>query len=133
MTLKNAYKRGGMFEGASHLIFANAKKLRKNMTDAEKALWIHLKAGINGLKFRRQHPIGIYVADFFCHKAKLIIEIDGGIHNDPDIQKSDEQREKDLKNMGYNIIRFSNEDIYKNPERVIKEIEMKTLELYSFI
>lgn len=133
MTLKSPYKRGGMFEGASHLIFANAKRLRKNMTDAEKALWLHLKAGINGLKFRRQHPIGIYIADFFCHKAKLIIEIDGRIHSDPDVKKLDKQREMNLISLRYNIIRFSNEDVYKNPDRIIKEIEMKTLEFYSRI
>lgn len=114
-----------MFEGASHLIFANAKNLRKNMTEAEKALWIHLKTGINGLKFRRQHPIGVYVADFYCYKAKLIIEIDGGIHNDPSVQKLDRQREKYLINWGYSVIRFSNDDVLKNPETVLKEIEKK--------
>ena len=118
-----------MFEGASHLIFANAKQLRMNMTEAEKALWAHLKAGINGLKIRRQHPIGNYIADFYCHKAKLIIEIDGEIHNDPAVQKIDVQREKDLKSLGYNIIRFSNEEVYKDPEKVLKEIEIKISEL----
>ena len=71
------FKNGGMFEGASHLIFANAKLLRKNMTAAETVLWMYLKAGINDCKFRRQHPIGIYIADFYCHKAKLGIEVDG--------------------------------------------------------
>ncbi len=69
------------YEDVSHSIFANAKHLRKNMTDAETVLWMYLKEGINGLKFRRQHPIGIYIADFYCHKARLIIEIDGERHN----------------------------------------------------
>jgi cyclase len=133
MTLKNPYKAGGMFEGASHLIFANATLLRKNMTEAEKALWVHLKAGINGLKIRRQHPIGNYIADFYCHKAKLIIEIDGEIHNDPAVQKIDVQREKDLKSLGYNVIRFSNEEVYKDPEKVLKEIEIKISELNTII
>lgn len=118
-----------MFEGASHLIFANAKQLRKNLTEAEKALWVHLNAGINELKIRRQHPIGNYIADFYCHKAKLIIEIDGEIHNDPAVQKIDVQREKDLKSLGYNIVRFSNEEIYKDPEKALKEIEIKISEL----
>ena len=75
-----------MFEGASHLIFANAKHLRKNMTDAETVLWMQLKKGINNFIIRRQHPIGLYIADFFCHKLKLIIEVDGLIHNEPNIQ-----------------------------------------------
>jgi very-short-patch-repair endonuclease len=94
------------------------------MTEAETALWIHLKAGINGLKFRRQHPIGVYIADFYCHKVKLIIEIDGGIHNDPKVKKADKQKEMDLKNWGYMIIRFSNDDVLTNSEKILKEIEI---------
>lgn len=131
MTFKSPYKRGGMFEGASHLIFANAKHLRKNMTDAETVLWMYLKEGINGLKFRRQHPIGIYIADFYCHKARLIIEIDGEIHNDLLVQETDRRREKDLKDLNYTIIRFSNEEVYKNPEKVLKEIEIKISEIQT--
>ena len=77
MVLKSPHKAGGMFEGALHLIFENAKQLRKNMTNAEIALWIHLKGGMHGFKFRRQHPIAVYIADFYCHKVKLIIEVDG--------------------------------------------------------
>src|SRR5580765_7230356 len=86
MSLKNPYKEGGMFEGASHLIFGNAKHLRKNMTVAQTVLWMHLKKGINGFKFRRQHPIGLYIADFYCHKAKLIVEVDGLVHSEPEVK-----------------------------------------------
>jgi len=57
-----------MFEGATHVIFANAKKLRKSMTDAETVLWMHLKAGINKFKIRRQHPIGIFLSIFIVMK-----------------------------------------------------------------
>ncbi|MGZ8559501.1 MAG: endonuclease domain-containing protein, partial [Chitinophagaceae bacterium] len=78
------------------------------MTDAEQILWFYLKQGINGFKSRRQHPIGIYIADFYCHKAKLIIEVDGLLHNDADIIKSDRIRQKDLEDWGYHVIRFSN-------------------------
>ena len=92
MSLKNPYKSGGMFEGASHIIFANAKHLRKNMTGAETVLWMHLKKGLNGCKFRRQHPIGIYIADFYCHHSKLIVEIDGSVHNNKGIKETDEAR-----------------------------------------
>ena len=122
MTLKNPYKQGGMFEGASHIIFTNAKHLRKNMTDAETILWVHLKRGINGIKFRRQHPIGLYIADFYCHKAKLIIEVDGSIHNNEDVKESDELRQKELENWGYTIIRFTNKMILECSEKVILEI-----------
>ena len=112
-----------MFEGASHIIFANAKHLRRNMTDAERVLWFYLKQGINGFKFRRQHPIGIYNTDFYCHKAKLIIEVDGSIHNDADIIKSDKIRQKDLEDWGYNVIRFSNQQVILNVKNVLSSIE----------
>lgn len=78
---QSPFKEGGMFNQAHPLIFENAKVLRKNMTEGEKVLWGYLKGGLNGLKFRRQHPIGIYIADFYCHSVKLIIELDGKIHN----------------------------------------------------
>lgn len=87
MASKSAYKRGGMFDGANHLLSELVKDLRRNMTDAEMALWMHLKAGISGLKFRRQHPIGIYIVDFYCHKIKLIIEADGSIHDKKEIKQ----------------------------------------------
>ncbi len=92
---------------------------------------MYLKEGINGLKFRRQHPIGIYIADFYCHKARLIIEIDGEIHNDLLVQETDRRREKGLKDLNYTIIRFSNEEVYKNPEKVLKEIEIKIFEIQT--
>ena len=127
--VKNPYKEGGMFEGASHIIFTNAKHLRKNMTEAEKELWFCLKAGIDGLKFRRQHPIGIYIADFFCHKVKLIIEVDGAIHNEKDIKAADETRQKELEIWGYTIIRFTNQQVLEETEYVLKSIKEKILQL----
>jgi len=92
------------------------------MTDAETIIWRHLKKGINGLKFRRQHPIGLYIADFFCHKARLIIEVDGLIHSKPEIKEVDESRQKELESWGYTIIRFTNEQVMKNAEEVINII-----------
>jgi len=122
MILKNPYKKGGMFEGASHLIFENAKLLRNNMTAAEKILWMHLKNNINGFKIRRQHPIGNYITDFFCHKAKLIIEIDGSVHNNEEVKVNDEIRQKDLENLGYTIIRYTNDQIFNQIEDVLNNI-----------
>ena len=95
--IRSGFKKDGMFNEANPLVFELAKNLRRNMTDAEMILWQHLKAGINGIKFRRQHPIGIYVADFYCHKIKLIIEIDGSIHHKKEIKDYDIKRENDLK------------------------------------
>src|SRR5687768_2989544 len=99
------FKKNGMFNEANPLVFELANNLRKSMTAAEMVLWGYLKAGICGLKFRRQHPLGIYVADFYCHKIKLIIEVDGSIHNKKNIQDDDMQREKKLNNEGYTVIR----------------------------
>ncbi len=89
--IKSAFKKDGMFNEANPLVFELAKELRRNMTDAEIILWSYLKGGINGLKFRRQHPIGIYVADFYCHKIKLIVEVDGSIHNKKEVKDYDEK------------------------------------------
>ena len=122
MTLKNPYKRGGMFEGATHLIFENAKQLRNKMTEAECILLMHLKEGVNGYKIRRQHPIGNYIADFFCHKAKLVIEIDGSVHNNEEIKENDIIRQKKLEYSGYSVIRFTNEQVFKQIEVVLKNI-----------
>lgn len=118
-----------MFEGASHFIFENAKHLRKNMTIAETTLWMYLKAGINGYKFRRQDPIGLFIGDFYCHKAKFIIEIDGSIHNEPGIKESDEIRQKELEKWGYSIIRFTNQEVMEKPEYIIDIITAEILQL----
>ncbi len=111
-----------MFEGASHLIFDNAKQLRGRMTDAENVLWLHLKNKVGGCKFRRQHPIGNYIADFYCHKVKLIIQVDGSIHNITEVKEQDEIRENDLMSMDYQIVRFTNEEVMKQCEAVLKKI-----------
>lgn len=120
---KSPFYKGGMFDGAGHLIFELAKELRRNMTDAEMVLWMHLKAGLNVLKFRRQHPIGIYIADFYCHKKKLIVELDGSIHNKPEVIERDIQRQNDLQSWGYKVIRFKNEEVMKTVELVIDKIK----------
>jgi very-short-patch-repair endonuclease len=103
---KSPFKKDGMFNEANPLVFELAKELRRNMTDAELILWDCLKTGVNGLKFRRQHSIGIYIADFYCHKLKLIVEIDGSIHNKKEVKEYDEKKGNDLKSWGYNTISF---------------------------
>jgi imidazole glycerol-phosphate synthase subunit HisF len=119
---KSAFKGEGMFRGASHLVFELAKDLRRNMTDAEKLLWSHLKVGVHGVKVRRQHPIGIYIADFYLHKLKLIIEVDGKIHDLKDVKENDRIREDFLKEQGCVIVRFTNERVFKELDVVLDEI-----------
>ncbi len=112
-----------MFFGAGNLIFERAKELRKNLTNAELVLWGYLKQNPLGCKFRRQHPLGIYIADFYCHSLKLVIEVDGDIHDNDEVAKHDERRELDLKNLGLDCLRFRNEKIERNLELVILDIE----------
>jgi cyclase len=114
-----------MFEGADPLIFELAKDLRRTMTEAEVALWMHLRTGVNGCKIRRQHPIGIYIVDFYCHKVKLVIEVDGLIHDKPEMKDYDQKRERDLNSSGYSILRFSNREIFNDIENVLDKIKTK--------
>lgn len=96
-----------MFYNANLLLFDRAKNLRNHLTDAEIKLWGYLRTNPMGLKFRRQHPIGIYVVDFYCHSLKLIIEADGSIHNQKEIQLVDHERQKLLEADGLRVIRFT--------------------------
>lgn len=120
---KSSFKKDGMFNEVSPIVFELAKDLRRNMTDAEMLLSNYLKPGIKGLRIRRQHPIGIYIADFYCHKIKLIIEIDGSIHNKPEVKEYDLKRESDLTNWGYKVIRFTNDRVFKETYKVLAEID----------
>jgi very-short-patch-repair endonuclease len=113
-----------MFYGASPEIFARAKNLRKRVTDAEKNLWNYLKDGaFNGYKFRRQHPIGMFIADFYAHKLKLVIELDGNHHTDNlDVKRYDKERETLMKEWGIQTIRYPNEIALYSPIEIVKDI-----------
>jgi imidazole glycerol-phosphate synthase subunit HisF len=89
-----------MFYGADRLIFDNAKVLRNNLSNEEIVLWGRLKDRFANYKFRRQHPISNYIADFYCHKLKLVIEVDGSIHYSEESQKADKIRQASLENLG---------------------------------
>ena len=104
-------------------IIQRARTLRKNMTKQERILWQFLrKKSINNLKFRRQYPIGKYIVDFICNEKKIIIEIDGGQHNEVKNIAYDKERTKYLESKGYKVIRFWNNDIDNNIEWVYQEI-----------
>ncbi|NBL63835.1 dihydropteroate synthase [Flavobacterium sp. NST-5] len=100
-----------------------AREMRNKPTEAEKMLWNVLSnKGIDGHKFRRQHIIGNYIADFICLKSNLIIEVDGNIHQLPDNQASDVERTKWLLSEGFRVIRFTNEEVLFEIEKVIERI-----------
>ena len=98
-----------------------ARKLRKNMTDAERLLWRHLRnRELGGYKFRRQRPIGPYIIDFVCLEKKLVVEVDGGQHAgqlELDVKRSDYLKEK-----GYRVLRFWNNEVLKETESVLTVI-----------
>ena len=99
----------------------NSRKLRKNMTDAEKQLWKILRAKqLEGFKFRRQTPIDTYITDFVCLEQRLVIELDGGQHANTAMY--DAKRTRYLESQGFRILRFWNNDVLQNPEGVVKTI-----------
>jgi len=103
---------------------ARAAELRKNMTVAEKVLWHQLRnRKVNNLKFRRQHPGDIFILDFYCHERKLAIEVDGEIHKKELQREWDENRTFILNEFGIQILRFSNDDVIDQTERVINSIK----------
>lgn len=105
---------------------SHAKNLRQTMPDAERRLWQHLRAArLGGYKFRRQQPIGPYIADFVCTRPKLIIEADGGQHGER--QTHDAARDRYLQTRGFRVLRFWNHDILQQTEAVLTEI-LNTLE-----
>jgi cyclase len=112
-----------MFMGASDLIFKNAAVLRNTMTPAEMLLWGYLKGSQLGAKFRRQHPLNIYIADFYCHQHKIVIEIDGSIHDLPEIAKNDLERQLNIEGDGIRVLRFKNDEIFNQLEKVLDTIK----------
>ena len=104
------------------------KKLRQRQTDAEGRLWYYLRnKQIEGFKFRRQHRIGRYIVDMVCLEKKLIIEIDGGQHNEISNQVLDSIRTNWLKNEGYQVSRFWDNDVLTNTEGVFEMIRQELI------
>lgn len=109
--------------GAQEETFSTAHSLRKSITEAEEVLWKELKnRRLKGLKFRRQHPIHWYIADFYCHEKQLVIEIDGGIHMKATVKEHDENRSAEFDRLGINVIRFTNKQVLESLEKVLEEI-----------
>jgi very-short-patch-repair endonuclease len=103
-----------------------ARELRQLMTPPERLLWEQVRRKqILGLKFRRQQVVEGFVVDFFCHQAKLVIEIDGSIHDTPDRKKEDEHRRNVFALRGLEEIRFRNENVMHNIDDVVKQITEK--------
>ncbi len=104
------------------LLKAFALENRRNQTCAEQLLWEEIRKNRYGLKFRRQHIIGLFIADFVCLKYRLVIEVDGGYHSQSDQQQSDAMRTKALNDAGFRVIRFTNEQVEADPKSVAEQI-----------
>ena len=110
-------------DGATYqLLLEKAKEMRNNPTEAEKVLWQFLVGGQMGEHFRRQHPIAGYIPDFVCLKKRLIIEIDGGYHLEGEQPEKDEERTALLESEGFEVIRFTNEEVLFDIDAVLETI-----------
>jgi very-short-patch-repair endonuclease len=111
-----------MYFRANPVTLETARLLRKSMTFSESLLWEKLKGKqLLGLRFRRQHPIDMFIVDFYCHAARLVIEVDGEIHMDQ--IEYDDGREADIEKYNIKIIRFTNDEVNNNIEVVLQKIE----------
>jgi very-short-patch-repair endonuclease len=100
-----------------------ARELRRNATSAEKIMWGRLKnRGLGGFKFVRQEPIGPFVADFACRERKLIVELDGETHSSEEEVAADARRTAFLNGQGYQVVRFTNQQVYENGDAVAEAI-----------
>lgn len=115
------------YENADPMLYPLLKEFarghRKNPTQAEAVMWHLLRGDFYGFIFRRQHIVGMFIADFICLDTKLIIEIDGGYHSLPEQQVSDNERTEWLEQRGYRILRFSNEEVLMDTNNVLMQIK----------
>jgi very-short-patch-repair endonuclease len=119
--VRNEHKEN-LTKGAEWELVRRARKMRKNGTEAEDILWDLLRNRRLGVKFRRQHPLGHFIADLYCHEIGLVVELDGSHHEDEDQKERDLDRSTEMNKMGIRVIRFRNEDVLSHPDRVLRTI-----------
>ncbi len=120
-----------MYYGAEPYLFERAKKMRHQSTQAELKLWEILKnRKMLGLHFRRQQPIDMFIADFYCHKLKLVVEVDGEVHDSDDRKEYDLNRTAEMKRFGIEVVRFTNKQVLENLQEVKTMIEAKCMALH---
>ncbi len=103
-------------------LISYARRLRHGPTDAETRLWWRLRGKRLGVRFRRQHPIGGYIVDFYCPHARLVIELDGGGHASEEQRRSDERRDRELRGRGLTVLRLWNPDVVERMDAVLEAI-----------
>ena len=119
-----------LFANAPPWLFRFAQTMRANPTPAESLLWLHLRnKQCCGLKFRRQHPLLYFIADFYCHEIRLAVEIDGSIHQIEEQFEYDANRTKELECFGITVIRFTNESVLSDVIKVVNSISQTAQDL----
>lgn len=109
--------------GAKKELFEYARELRKTQTEAEVLLWENLRfRRCGGLKFRRQHPANHFILDFYCHEFLLAVEVDGSVHDSEEAKEYDANRTAELENYGITVVRFQNELVLDNINKVKEDI-----------
>src|SRR5450755_214962 len=114
-----------MFYESSPIIFANARELRNKPTSTEIIFWNLIKQNFPGFRFKRQHPISQYIADFYCHKLMLVIEIDGSVHRTEEAKESDLIRDEFMESLNLKVLRFTNDEVCKSGENVVEKLKVK--------
>jgi very-short-patch-repair endonuclease len=110
--------------GTETVVFS--RELRRVPTAAESLLWQRLRRkALGGFRFRRQHPIGPYIADFFCNEANLVVEVDGEVHDSADAHRRDVLRDQIMREYGLHVLRFANREVMIDLDRVVDAIERK--------
>ena len=108
------------YRHATPELVARARQLRREGTPAERILWEALRGRqLQGMRFRRQHPIETFILDFYCPQHKLVVEVDGGIHTEPTVRERDEERQRWIEAHGYEFLRFTNEEVLHELPRVL--------------
>ena len=121
-------REGSTIRGTTEEVIAAARQLRTTMTPAEHRLWERLRAKrFHDLSFRRQHPVGPFILDFWCPSCKLVIEVDGTIHDEVEQAQHDQLRSERLRNYGYTILRFRNEEVLAELPSVLARIAQAAL------
>ena len=115
----------GMWKGAPGESFEKARELRNRSTPSERLLWESLRnKQLDGYKFRRQHPVSIFIVDFYCHELKFVIELDGEYHLSSQQQAKDMDRTEILRSNGLRVIRFNNDEVETDINRVLQHIKI---------
>ena len=120
--MKESYN-DNLHERAIGKLYEYSRELRQVSTNAEKLLWKELRnRKLNGLKFRRQHPLDKYIADFYCHEKKLVIELDGTVHDVKENMEYDKARTFEFEGLKIFVVRFRNDEVENDIDKVLKEI-----------